>query len=138
MGIDWGGKRIGVAVGDRTSGLARACPALAASGKLTVDATALDRLARREEVDALVVGLPLNPGGDDHMARITEQLADRLRILGWRVDLVDESLTSEESHAAMREADLTAAERRRRVDGEAACRILERWFSQGAGSDEPV
>lgn len=129
LGVDWGGKRIGVAVGDPASGLARPCPHLVASGKLATDAGALDRLARREEVSVIVIGLPVHHAEDQRMVRITSQLAEHLRARGWRVDQVDESLTSVEAEAALRGVDLTAAERRKRLDGEAACRILERWFA---------
>ncbi|MCW5943662.1 MAG: Holliday junction resolvase RuvX [Fimbriimonadaceae bacterium] len=130
LGVDFGGKRIGVAVGESDHRIATPRPTLAASGKLATDADALNALARREECGAVVVGVPLIEGQPTSMSRVCGQLADRLRERGWTVHTVDESLTSVGAEATMAEAGLKASQTRRRVDGEAAARILERFFDE--------
>jgi putative Holliday junction resolvase len=92
-----------------------------------MDALAIDALARREEVERIVVGQPLNEE-DGRMARVCAMLADLLRQHGWLVDLVDESFTSVQAEAALAEARAKGSQRRRARDGMAAALILERYF----------
>lgn len=133
MGVDLGRVRIGIAVLETDSGIASPRAALQASGKLKLDAGSLDALAKREAAEMIVVGLPVDPEATMRSARGATLLAGLLSELGWRTDTVDETLTSVESHAVMREVGLKASERRKRVDGEAACRILDRWMVQRHG-----
>jgi putative Holliday junction resolvase len=129
LGVDFGFKRIGVAVGETDVRLASPRPALAASGTLKRDAEALNQLARKEQTQAIVLGYPLGDEGEDgRMARVATQLKGHLEALGHAVHLVDESMTSVEADNAMFAAGLKASERRKRRDGEAACRILERYM----------
>jgi len=133
--VDFGSKRIGLAVGESGFGVASPRPSLPASGTLAADARAICAEAERQGAEAIVVGLPLaEDGSDTRMARVCRQLADRLRELGWNVHLADERLTSVEAERAMRGAGLKGAETRRRKDGEAAARILERFFAEGGGA----
>lgn len=127
LGVDLGLKRIGLAVGEVEAAIATPRPVLAASGTLAGDARAIAELARLEEAARVIVGVPEGIEGSTS-ERAARLLAERLRLLGVDVVLVDESLTSVEASSAMVEAGLSAAERRRRVDSEAACRILERYF----------
>ena len=55
-------------------------------------------------------------------------LAGQIEALGKSVALVDESLTSVGAEEHLREMGLKASERRKLRDGEAAARILERYF----------
>lgn len=130
LGIDFGFARIGAAVTDDEVGLPAALPALAASGKLKVDATAIVALARRQEADRVVLGLPLEEGEEGKMARVMRQLGGHLEAGGLTVDYVDESLTSVEAEDALRASDMKASQRRKARDGEAACRILERYLGR--------
>ena len=127
MGVDFGSKRIGLAVGDAEHGVASPCGLLASSGSLQRDAAAIDDLGRREQADVMVVGLPLDPDGQPTaMSRVCAQLADRLRAIGWAVRTVDESLSSVEAEKGL--VYERASQRRKRRDGAAACVILERFF----------
>lgn len=130
LGIDFGFARIGAAVTDDAVGLPSALPALSASGKLRVDAEAIAALAKRQEADRVVLGLPLESGEEGKMARVMRQLGGHLEGAGWVVEYVDETLTSVEAEASLRETDLKASQRRRARDGEAACRILERYLDR--------
>ena len=130
LGIDFGFARIGAAVTDDAVGLPSALPTMAASGKLRVDATAIAALAKRQEADAVVLGLPLESGEEGKMARVMRQLGGHLQALGLVVEYVDETLTSVEAEEALRGTDLKASQRKSRRDGEAACRILERYLDR--------
>ncbi len=133
LGVDFGGKRIGLAVGESEYGVTTARPNLAASGTLAKDAEAIARKAAEEGAEAVVVGLPVEPdGAEGRMARICRQLADRLRERGVEVNMVDERMTSAEAESDLAAAGMKGSVRKRTIDGEAARRILERWFSEQA------
>ena len=133
LGIDFGGKRIGLAVVDTEIRLPEPRGVLQASGTLAKDALAIRAIAQGESIATVVVGLPLDLDGETQMSRICRLLGQRLEETGLSVQFVDESMTSQEAERAMRDAGMTAAEIRQRVDSEAACRILER-FMEGDGS----
>lgn len=128
LGIDFGGKHIGVAVGDTESELCSPRKPLTASGTLAKDALAIKELVSKEEADEVVVGLALDGSGETKMSRVCRQLGERLTSLGLSVRYVDESLTSHEAETAMLQAGLKGSQIRKNVDGEAACRILVRYM----------
>lgn len=126
LAVDFGGTRIGLAAGD-FDGVASPLAPLAASGTLARDAEAILKVAKSQEAELIVVGLPLNEGGEEtKMSRVCRKLADAISQHGVKVECVDESFTSMESEAALREEGLKASQVRKRVDGEAAVRIFER------------
>lgn len=132
LGVDFGTRRIGLAVGESAFQVVSPQGSLPASGSLARDARAIDNKARLQGVEAIAVGLPLDAeGGETPMAGVCRQLAGRLAELGWQVHLVDERLTSVEAESAMARAGLKASQSRRRKDGEAAARILDRLFAEG-------
>ena len=123
---------MGRAVGEDSRQVASPRPPLAATGKLARDASALVNWARQEEAETLVLGLPLQPGGaDSKMSAVCRKLGALIEGHGLKVLYVDESMTSVEAETAMVEAGLKGSERRGASDGEAACRILERFFIGG-------
>lgn len=129
LGIDFGGERIGVAVGEREFEVVSPRPPLKASGKLDADAAAIADLAKREQADCVVLGLPLGADGEEtRMAKVCRMLGERLIGLGVRVEYTDETLTSQESQSAMKQAGLKGSQVKRKVDGESAARVLERYF----------
>lgn len=131
LGVDFGSKRIGIAVGDREHRVASPRPNLNTAGALDRDAESIAALARREEADAIVVGIPYEADGvAGRMARVCESLATRIEQRGWTVYRVDESLTSVTAERSM--AELKGSVRRKKKDAEAACLILERFFNEKA------
>jgi len=132
LAVDLGTKRIGIALGESMPHVVSPRTALEASGKLATDALNIAALARREEVNRIVLGLPVElDGNEGRMARVVRQLGTMIEAEGFTVDYVDEAYTSVEAEAALLAADLKGSERRKRRDGEAACRILERYLAQG-------
>lgn len=133
LGIDFGSRSIGLAVGEKEFGIASPRPSLAASGTLKQDAEALIRFAKREEVQLLALGLPLLPTGEETKASsIVRRLAAELERLGATVALIDEAYSTDEAHTNLIAAERSAAERKKLVDSEAACVILQRYFSRDA------
>ena len=131
MGVDFGFKRIGIAVGESSPAVASPRPALTASGTLKRDAEAISALAKREGAELIVVGLPLEGDGSvGKMARICTTVAEHLRELGHQVETVDETLTSVQAEQGLHDMGLKASLRRKARDGEAACLILERYMHE--------
>jgi len=129
LGIDFGFKRIGVAVAETEVGIVTPRSPLTASGTLKKDAETIAAYARREEVDAVVLGLPVEESGEEgKMARIFRTLADHIIGNGIPVHLVDESMTSVQADGTLRQEGLKASQRRKLRDGEAAALILERYL----------
>jgi len=133
LAVDFGSKRIGLAVGETQTGIASPKPALASKEGLKRNAEAILESARSESAEALVVGIPLGEEGEaTPMSQVCRKLAQVLRDLGGSVYEVDESLTSVEAEDRLRQHDWTEAQRRKHRDGEAACLILERFFAKHA------
>jgi len=134
FGFDVGTKIVGVAVGNRLTGTARALAALPVRDG-EPDWQALDTLRREWLPAELVVGLPLdNDGKEQPMSRTARRFAERIgERYGLPVALTDERMSSQE--AARRFAAARAAGTRKRsdaksIDAEAAAVILESYLVQ--------
>lgn len=115
LALDVGDRRIGLAVGDLGGGIARRLPTLRRRS-LEADVAAIGRIARREEVTALLIGMPLTLRGEEGpQARRVRRFADACARLGLPIETIDERFTT--SEAALRGAD--------DVDAEAAAILLE-------------
>jgi len=129
LGVDFGFKRIGLAVAESDFGVVTPRPALAATGTLKRDAENLEATFQRELADKVVLGMPVEEDGNlGKMARVCQTIADLLREKGIEVVLVDERYSSIEAESALRQEDLKASERRKLRDGEAAGILLERYL----------
>jgi putative Holliday junction resolvase len=139
LGIDYGKRRIGLALSDPSGTLARPWRTLARTGsddRLAGDLAAeIAALAAEEDgLSAVVVGLPRRLDGtpNDLTPRV-EAFAARLRALApVPVVLQDERLTSAEaeSRLAIRERDWR--KRKARIDAAAAAVILQDYLDQPA------
>lgn len=124
--MDFGFRRIGIAVGESEPRITGGRPPLAASGSLSRDASAIARLAKAEGAERIVVGVPKHPQGARRMERVCLELAKALESLGWQVATVNEALSSREAERTLR--GLSPTKRKARQDAEAAKVILERYF----------
>ena len=130
LGVDLGKVRIGIAILDWESGIATPRPALKAIGTLTKDADQIQLIFKKEEAEQIALGLPLEDGQEGKMANVMRRFGDILESKGIKVVYIDETLTSHEADTAMLEAGLKASQRKKSLDSEAACRILERYRGQ--------
>jgi putative holliday junction resolvase len=96
LALDYGSARTGVAVSDPTGTLARPLGVVAQAGSESGLAE-LTRLARDEDVDRVVVGLPLTLRGTrGEQAAETERFVEALRgVLEIPVELFDERFTTD-------------------------------------------
>lgn len=122
LALDVGDRRIGLAVGDDAHGLSRPLRTLARRS-VAKDLAELERVARNEQIDALVIGLPLTLSGQEgHQAERVRRFATAAEKLGLPVRLYDERHTSSE-------AELRGA---RDIDAGAATILLEDFLAQRA------
>ena len=128
LGIDFGGKRIGVAIGETEHNVASPRPQIEATGTLHLDAVNIVSIAKKEETAKVVIGTPVVGTEETKMSRICRMLGSEIEKLGVSVEYVDESMTSVRAEEALRTQQWTAATVKKHLDSEAACQILERYF----------
>jgi len=139
LALDYGARRVGVALSDPTGMFAQPLETLRARGPR--DPALLAALARRIEefeVDRIVIGLPLHMDGrSGTQADETRAFGERLgQHAGLPVDYVDERWTT---RAAQRmSADLGRGRRSRdRVDAIAASLILQVYLDRASRETPP-
>jgi len=134
LGIDYGRRRLGLALSDEDGVLASPLPALHRdrSGSLDRDIARLKRLIEEHNAAESVVGHPLNMDGSrGEMAREAEAFAEALRSATNRsVHLFDERLTSAEAERAMLEGNLSRRRRKELRDSLAATLILQGYLDR--------
>jgi len=137
LGIDYGRRRIGLAVSDEAGFLARPLDPHLRTRSLKKDLEHLSRLAREFEVETIVVGLPLNmDGSKGEMALEVEGFVSQLQELSKIAVIVsDERLTSVEAERVLLEGNVKRKDRKQLRDGLAATLILQGYLDSQAYSD---
>lgn len=132
MGIDFGEKRVGVAVSDPTGTLASPVTTLTRRRGKRPPLRQLSELAREREVQRIVMGLPLTLAGEeDDWCREIRTVGDALsERTGLPVLYVDERFSSTVANRAIRRSGLPRSERedKARVDAGAAAVILQAYL----------
>lgn len=134
MGMDYGQRRIGLAVSDPTGTLATPVDTLVRRKGKRPPLRRMEEIARERDVDMLVVGLPLDLQGNENdwcaeVRKVGDALALRLEV---QVAYVDERFSSVQAEKAIRSIGLKkrAREDKARVDAAAAAVILQRWLDR--------
>jgi putative Holliday junction resolvase len=136
LGIDYGRKRLGLALSDEDEILASPLATWRRARSVQTDFANLSRLAREHGVVRVVVGLPLHMDGTaGEMAREATAFAQGLaRESQLPVETFDERLSSSEAERAMLEGDLSRRQRKENRDMLAAVLILQGFLSRAADS----
>ena len=123
LAVDWGTRRVGLAVSD-SGALARSLAPLTVRSR--ADAVGkIRRVAADEAVDTIVVGLPLDmDDGEGASAKQARKLGRALEREGFRVVFQDERLTSERARELLAERGETRPAPGR-VDAVAAAVLLQ-------------
>jgi len=130
LGIDYGSRRVGLAISDPDAKIATGLPTLERATPAADIIEPLRRLCREHGVERIVVGVPINMNGSlGQRARLSLEFAERLReALGIDVGTWDERLTTRQADRAMLEADLSRKKRKRRRDRLAAQLLLQSYL----------
>lgn len=136
LAIDYGERRLGLAVSDETGAFAFPAGVLERRGGRR-DFAALRALAQERGVEAIVVGLPLHlDGREGPEAAAARAFAAALGdATGLPVETLDERWTTREAERSLREQGLVGRrgrERKRVVDEVAATLLLRAWLARRA------
>lgn len=136
--LDVGDRRIGVAVGDVDSRLARPLTVIRRIGGRP-DLEAVARLAREEGVERVVVGLPRSLDGTlgPQARKVQAFVAALRRFVAVPIEMWDERFSTVEAERLMAEIGVRAEKRRARVDAIAAAVVLQSYLDSRAPGASP-
>ena len=131
LAIDHGTKRTGLAICDAAETISSPLTVLHGQKGLL---NKIAEIVEIENVEAVVVGLPLNMSGTESSQtkftrKFAEQLENRLSV---PVHLQDERLSSFGAEEKLAPAEFTKGKRKKRIDAVAAAEILEAFLEQKA------
>jgi putative Holliday junction resolvase len=129
MGLDFGDKRIGIAVSDDQGQIAMPKDTLQRSGKVKY-IERLAELADQENVGEILVGMPVSMDGShgpqaQKVMRFVQRLRQRVEI---PVVVWDERLTTVAAERILIEGNLSRSRRRRVIDKVAAAYLLQSYL----------
>jgi putative holliday junction resolvase len=128
LGLDHGSRRIGVAIADLETGMAFARPAVLRRN-LDHDLAIVHELCISEDVEQVVIGLPLNMDGTEGPQAVqVRAFGDRLAAIGLAVAYEDERLTSWEAAERLAEIGRRARRGSGELDSTAALVILQQYL----------
>jgi len=139
LGIDYGEKRIGLAVSDPMGIFAQPLEAVEVAGDLSAAAETINDIAREYEATEIILGLPRNM--DDTLGPKAEEALGFKEILiektGLPVITWDERLTTRQAERHLRETGWSRRRRMKRVDMVAAQIILQGYLDFRAKKQGP-
>lgn len=143
LGIDFGERRVGLAISDPTATIAQPLTVLTRRAGKRPPVQAVADIVAQHEVTHIVVGLPLTLAGDEsdwtaEVRAFGDKVAQRT---GRGVTFADERMTSVAAERAVRSLGLRRSEReqKERVDAAAAVLILQSYLNRtGHQQDEQL
>ncbi|CCY03880.1 MAG: Holliday junction resolvase RuvX [Eubacteriales bacterium] len=129
IGLDVGDVRIGIAVSDMLGMIANARESYTRKG-LEKDLRYFTDLAKAENADAFVLGLPKNMDGTEgERVEVTREFGDKLHeFSGLPVVYMDERLSTVAAERMLIQADVRRDKRKKVIDKVAACIILQNYL----------
>jgi putative Holliday junction resolvase len=137
LGIDYGKKRVGLAISSPVGFIAQGLPTIERiDGKDYLEDLA--DVIKEKEIDEIVVGLPKNMNGSigekaEEVLELVEKLKSKFNL---PVHTFDERLTTVRAHRAMTGAKMSKKGKKKRVDMIAAQFILQAYLDQKSRSAE--
>ena len=143
VGVDWGEKRIGLAASDELRMIATPAGVITRrAGKRPPVAEMLRRMEEIGDVDAVVMGMPLDGDGNEtpRCAEVREVALAITARSGRRVSFVDERYSTARTHRALHEAGGKVGDHRHDMDAMTAALLLQGVLNGGAvmPSDDPA
>ena len=132
LGVDFGGRRIGLALSDPTRTVASPSEVLERSGDRAADHRAIKAAAEEAEATTIVVGYPLSLSGKVGPAAqgVIDETEELRAVVGPDIEVVlhDERLTTVTAERSLQEAKMRRDARKRVVDKVAAAVMLQSWL----------
>ena len=129
LGLDVGGKRIGVAGCDGLGLIATGITTILRSSFQEDIAQLMEIIAERQ-VEILVLGLPYKMDGSiGSQAKQVQKFARRVAaVIGLPIEYIDERLTSYAAEEMMKTAKISVSQNKATIDRIAAAVILQQWL----------
>ena len=135
MAVDWGQRRIGIALSDESWTVASPHTVISRSGSLDRDLSAIVDISEGNDVVLIVFGLPIRLDGSTGpeakgVLEVVEKLGHKtlIPLRTW-----DERLSSTAAQKALIGGNVSRKKRRGLVDQVAAALILQSFLDSGAG-----
>jgi putative Holliday junction resolvase len=130
LGLDFGERRIGVAVSDPLAITAQGISVIERGASVKKDLELIQKIIHTYEVDGIVLGLPKNMNGTEgpaaekarNFGRLLEEKSS-LKVIYW-----DERLSTSSAQRVMIDADISRRKRKASVDMLAAVIILQNYL----------
>ena len=129
LAIDYGDKRTGLAICDPAEMIVSPLSVIQGLKQLLEK---IDDIIKNENVEAFVVGLPLNmDDSQGYQAKLVFQFAERLkRRFDLPIYFQDERLSTFAAEEKLAPAEFTRKKKKKRLDAVAAAEILEAFLEQ--------
>ena len=129
LGVDYGTRRIGLALSDPTGTLASPLPFLENNGNEKV-AAQLKELVRIQGIETVVVGLPRNMDGTygPSAQRVREFITQIQPQIPAKIIPQDERLTTSQASKDLAQMGLNQKDLRKKVDSSSAALILQQFL----------
>jgi len=129
LSLDFGEKRIGVAVSDALNIIAQSVGTIERKG-IKNDFKKIGELVKEYEAEKIIVGLPLNMDGTEGKSAnlamdFVKELKKEVRV---EVEMLDERLTTAQGERIFLEADMSRKKRKQNLDKIAAQLILQNYL----------
>ena len=126
LALDLGDRRIGIAISDPTGLIARSLDVMERTSR-AADYAHIAELIEQYDVDALVVGLPLNMDGTEgsQATWVRDYSAELAKTVDRPLHLWDERLSTEEAEDVIHKQGKTVRETKDWIDAVAAAVILQ-------------
>ena len=131
LGVDYGAKRIGIAVSDAL-GIAATAIEVIEETDPGIAAKRVAAIAKDRGVKTLVFGIPVNMDGSEHASHSKVVAFAQMcsRAAGLPIEYVDERLTTRQAERHLWNAGLAQKGRKARVDKVAAALLLQGWLDR--------
>ena len=133
LGLDWGTRRIGVAISDDER---RFAVGLAVwPGDASDFLPLLKSTLSEEDISLIVIGLPLTlQGSEGESAQAARKFADIVRGLGVEVTFADERFTSFQASRSLAQVGVNQKKQRGKLDMAAAVLLLQSFLDEQVNS----
>jgi putative Holliday junction resolvase len=130
LAVDWGAKRIGLAVSDPAGKLARPLAVIQHISREENARRILEK-AREVEIDVIVMGVTYADGDElSPSGRSAQRLAEEIEKQStFKVILWDEDFTTQEAKEAMINSGISCSKRRGHADDRAAAILLQNYLN---------
>ncbi|MBN3033241.1 MAG: Holliday junction resolvase RuvX [Candidatus Saganbacteria bacterium] len=133
LGIDFGDRRLGVAISDPSGLIASGIAVIGKGETFEQDIRELKRLVRKYDgIGAIVVGLPktLSGGLGRQAGKVLEFVAALQREFNLKIETYDERLTTAAAERDLIAAGLSREKRKKVIDRSAAANILQSYLDR--------